>query len=506
MAEANPVVELSLDTISKNKQALVFAESKKSAEKVAEEIARSIKGKRNELDELARKILKALPSPTKQCVRLAACVKKGIAFHHAGLVAKQRDVIEQAFREGLINTICATPTLAFGVDLPAFRVIIKSLKRYSGAWGMDWIPVLEYHQMCGRAGRPRYQDSHGEAVVIARSDGESEELYSRYVTGQPEDIESKLAVEPVLRVHVLSLIATGFVRSRQQLIDFFSQTFLAHQEREISELCVLLDKVIRLLEQWEFISVSRDDFVSAADMNIKEVVVPTLLGRRVAELYLDPLTAHHFIRGLQMCKMGASVFGLLQLVSNTKEVEPRLRVGSKEYEKMKSVLLEHYSELLEMEPNLYDPEYDDFLDSIKTAVFLNDWVSESSEEKLLEEYGIRPGEVWGKITIADWLLYTMEEIAPLLKMHNIVKDIRKLRMRVQHGVREELLTLLRLEGVGRVRARRLYRAGIKDIGDVKKADLGTLGRLIGQKTALKVKKQVGQEPVKNEGQVGLGKY
>ena len=107
-----------------------------------------------DLLKLSKKLLKVLSSPTKQCKRLARCTQHGIAFHHAGLPNKQRELIENSFREGKIKIICCTPTLAMGVNLNAFRTILKSLKRYSSKWGYAWLPVLEYHQCAGRAGRP----------------------------------------------------------------------------------------------------------------------------------------------------------------------------------------------------------------------------------------------------------------------------------------------------------------------------------------------------------------
>ncbi len=507
----NPVVELVLDTLKQNKQALVFAESKKSAEKAAEDIALSLKKRDTELDELALKIVKSLAAPTTQCARLAACVKKGIAFHHAGLLAKQRTLIEDAYRAGLIKAICSTPTLAYGVDTPAFRVVIKSLKRYDESWGMSWISALDYQQMCGRAGRPTFHDTYGEAVIIAKSEGEQDELYYRYVIAEPEAIESKLAVEPVLRIHVLSLIATGFVRSREQLLDFFSATFWAHQYKDIAALGTILDKVVHSLEEWAFLSMKNDDFVRASDLGAFGMMLPTILGQRVAELYIDPYTAHQLIKGLLKAHKTVTPFALVHLICNTTEMRPLLRTGSKEQEKVQGGLLEHYSELIHAEPSVYDPSYDDFIDSIKTTMFLMDWADEKDEEELLGMYAIRPGEIRTKLEKGDWLFYALEELAPLLRLHELLKVIKKVRLRVKFGVREELLTLLRLEGVGRVRARRLHNSGLKDIGDVKSADIGAVARLIGQKTALRVKKQLGQEvkeiPVtKRKGQMNLGKF
>ena len=116
-----------------------------------------------------------------------------------------------------------------------------------------------------------------------------------------------------------------------------------------------------------------------------------------------------------------------------------------------------------MEPTAYDPAYDDFIASVKTALFFIDWVDEKTEEELLERFNVRPGESRTKTSSADWLLYAVSELLPLLNMHTRVSDIKKMRTRIQYGAREELLTLLRLDGVGRVRARKLYKNGLKDL-------------------------------------------
>src|SRR3989338_10171526 len=263
----NPAINIALDTLSLGKQALVFVNTKKSAEKTAEDIARKIKTESKGLLELSEKALNALSSPTKQCQRLAASIKKGVAFHHAGLVAKQRELIEENFKSGLIKIICATPSLAMGVDLPAYRAIIKDLKRY-GHRGINFIPVLEYLQMAGRAGRPKY-DKEGEAICVAITESEKENLFEKYVLGEPEAIYSKLAVEPALRTYLLSLIAANFVNTHKKIVDFFGKTFWAHQFSDMDKLVAIIDKMLDLLEEWEFIEKDskREDFVSADRIN-----------------------------------------------------------------------------------------------------------------------------------------------------------------------------------------------------------------------------------------------
>jgi len=322
---SDSAINLALDTISIKKQALIFTNTKRSAEKTAEEIANKIKETSKELEELSEQILKVLSRPTKQCERLSKCIKKGIAFHHAGLTHKQKELIEDNFRKGVIKIISCTPTLAYGLDLPAFRAIMKDLRRY-GHHGLQWIPTLEYLQMAGRAGRPKF-DKYGEAVAVVSTKEARKEITERYIKGEPEEIFSKLAVEPVLRTYILSLIAADFVKTERDMIKFFSKTFWAYQYKDMSKLSSIIRRMLGLLEEFEFIkSEEKQEFESAAEM-YNYSYEPTLIGKRVAELYIDPLTAHYLIESIEKAtKKKLNEFSFLQVISHTLEIRPLLRV------------------------------------------------------------------------------------------------------------------------------------------------------------------------------------
>ncbi len=477
----DPVINLALDTLAKKKQALVFVNAKKSAEKNAEEISKNIKDTNNNLKELSEKIKNVLGKPTQQCERLARCVLKGIAFHHAGLHSKQKEIVEENFRNGSIAIICCTPTLAAGLDLPAFRAIIRDVKRYAGRFGMDYIPVLEFHQMAGRAGRPKF-DSYGEAIAVANTKSEKNNIYTKYVLGTPEEIYSKLAVEPVLRTYLLSLIASKLVQTKDEIDVFFRKTFWAYQFREMPELGRKLQKMLGLLAEWGFIHFADEKYRA------------TILGKRVAELYLDPLTAHELIKGLEAAaEVRIKPYSLLQLVCNTLEMMPLLKVKAREIDLLQEEIAKYHIYMLDREPSMFEPEFEDYLNSCKTALMLHDWIEEKDEEHILEHYDCRPGETRAKLEKAEWLLYGLSELARIMQKQELIKEIAKLRFRLRYGVKEELLALLRLKGIGRVRARLLYRNGIKDLGDARKADVETLIRILGKQIALDVKKQLGEK-------------
>ncbi|MBI3032958.1 hypothetical protein HYY69_05770 [Candidatus Woesearchaeota archaeon] len=486
----DPTVNIILDTLERNKQALVFVNSKRSAEKVAEEIAGKTKITSQHLTLLSETALHALSKPTSQCERLARIIKNGVAFHHSGLLAEQRELIEDSFRNGTLKVICCTPTLSWGVDLPAFRCIIRDLKRYTQR-GLLYIPTLDYHQIAGRAGRPGKED-YGEAICIVKDNAEKEIVLEKFIWGDPEEIYSKLAVEPVLRTYLLSLIATEFVKTKQQIMSFFLKTFWAHQFEDHFRLEEIIDKVLDLLENYEFIVSDKKGFKSANELDT--TYEATTIGKRVAELYLDPLTAYEITICLQRAQeKRAHEFSFLHMISHALEMRPWLKVKSKEYENIQVKVSEYEDHLLVLEPNIYDYDYDRFLESIKTGLLLQDWIEENTEEQLLEKYDVRPGELRAKLDRGDWLLYATEELCKLLKLKNIHTIITKTRIRLQYGVKEELLRLLKLKGIGRVRARTLYNNGIKDLGDIKKIDVTTLSQLIGKKVALDIKEQVGEK-------------
>ncbi|HLC84870.1 MAG TPA: helicase-related protein [Candidatus Nanoarchaeia archaeon] len=517
---SDPTVNVALDTLEKNKQALVFVSSKRGAEKQAEEIAKKVKVSLAAHKDLASQALKALSRPTPQCERLAECLEKGIAFHHAGLHSSQKTLVEDAFRSGAVRIICSTPTLAMGIDLPAYRAIIRDLKRYSGRLGMAYIQVLEYLQMVGRAGRPSF-DTHGQGITIAKSEGEAEEIKRKFIQGEPESIYSKLAVEPVLRTYLLSLIAANVVRSQDQILEFFSKTFWAHQYHDMGELGFKITKTLKQLVDWEFLRSPQggqaSDFVSGDEM-LNEIYTATPLGKRVAELYLDPYTARNFVVALRRAQTqsaeksnGINDFSFLHLVANTLEMRPLLSIKVKEWDILQEEALRYQPYVLENEPSVYEPDFEDYLQATKTALMFRDWIEEKDDVVLMETFDVRPGESRAKLGIADWLLGTLVELSQVLELRDLIKHINKTRIRIEHGIKEELIALIKLRGIGRVRARKLFNNKIKDLGDIRTASLTTLEQLIGKETAKKIKDQVEspEEPIPKgtrKGQLSMERF
>ena len=222
-----------IDTVNDGGQILIFVNTRRSSESVAERVGAALRKELGEdeqadLDMLAEDLSSKEEEPTSTGARLAKCVAGASAFHNAGLTETQRRFIELNFRERNIKCIVATPTLAAGINLPARRVVVRDTTRFDSNFGNVPIPVLEIKQMCGRAGRPQY-DPYGEAVLMARNNGAKTRLMEEYIMGETEAIKSKLGSEPALRSHILATIATGYARNTEELMAFIDKSFFAHQ-------------------------------------------------------------------------------------------------------------------------------------------------------------------------------------------------------------------------------------------------------------------------------------
>jgi len=499
--EGQPVAELVDHTLRINKQALIFISTRKQAESAAEKIGSKTilcltPEERESLKEVSEKIRNSLDHKTAQCEKLADCVSKGAAFHHAGLANSQRKLVEGAFKKGWIKILTATPTLSAGLNLPAYRVIVRDLKRFQQFRGMDYLPNMEIEQMLGRAGRPQFE-KEGEGILIPKNKAEAVYAWENYINGEPEKIYSKVGVEPVLRMHALALIASGTCSTNQELYDFFSKTFYAKQFQDFGVLKTKIEKVLDLLEKFGFItrSISQNSdnpFKPATSLTNSSELKPTLIGKRVSELYIDPLTANHLITSFKRIQFAAP-FPLLHIMCKCLEARPLLSVKKKDMEYIEEVLSKEISNLVDKLPNEWDVEYEDYLGSVKTACFFSGWLEELGEDLILEKFNVTPGELRARLDIADWLLYSMSELLLLLDKKELLSEVKKLRIRMEYGIKQELLPLVKLKGVGRVRARLLFNSGVKDIGDLKKIPLQSLASLVGEKIAENLKGQINSE-------------
>ncbi|WP_232212236.1 helicase-related protein [Candidatus Nitrosopumilus koreensis] len=407
----------------------------------------------NQLEKTSKKILSE-NEHTELVKTLALLVKKGVAFHHAGLNQNCREIIETEFRNGTIKLLSSTPTLAAGVNLPARRVVISNINRYNAKVGANRpISVLEYKQLCGRAGRPQYDD-YGESIIVGN--GNAEDLIEYYINGEPEPIESKITDDKSLRTHVLSVIVTHPGIKKEEILEFFLQTLGGIQSRKPT-LKFAIDISLR--------------FLSSQHLVVKkgERYAATEFGKKTSMLYIDPLTATYFRDAIEnVSKERKHTFGFLHLISNCEEFFPKFSLRQKDYETASLMIENNSSELLEP-----ISEYD----CSRSLLALQLWITESTELNLSDSLGIESGDMHRMTETGNWLCYCLREIAKHVERADLLEELGDLGRRISYGIKEELLDLVKVKGIGRVRARILFKHGIKNLDDLEKIPVNKLAEI-----------------------------
>ena len=466
-------IDLGVQSVKQGGQSLVFAEtrtrSKSLATKAADVISQMLK--KNELKELEKTSKKILSQNenTEIVKTLAILVKKGVAFHHAGLNQNCREIIEKEFRNGTIKLLSSTPTLAAGVNLPARRVVISNINRYNAKIGRNMpISILEYKQLCGRAGRPQYDD-YGESIIVGS--GNVEELTEHYINGEPEPIISKITDDKSLRTHILSVIVTHPGIKKDEILEFFLQTLGGLQSRKPT-IKFAIDISLRFLSS-EFLIIKKGERYAATEF-----------GKKTSMLYIDPLTATHFRDAVENVSQDRKhTFGFLHLISSCEEFFPKFSLRNKDYESASLLIENNSSELLEP-----ISEYD----CSRSLLALQAWITESSELSLSDSFSIESGDMHRMAEMANWLSYCLREISKHVDRADLLEELDDFRKRIVYGIREELLDLVRVKGIGRVRARILYKHKIKNLDDLAKIPVNKLAEIdkIGSTIADNIKSEL----------------
>jgi helicase len=473
---ANPAVDLAIDSLDGGGQALIFAETRKRAASLA---AKAAEGVCKRLDKAAK--AQAIKASAEILARgdeaeltqtLAQLMAKGVAFHHAGLGPSSRQIVEESFKQGTVKLLTATPTLAAGVNLPARRVVVASVMRYDATYGGNTpISIMEYKQLCGRAGRPKY-DKAGEAIIVAESSVSGDELYDHYVLGTPEPLRSQLASDKAVRFHLLSTIASIPGMRGLEISSVFASTLFARQFREAT-VQFKVESALEYLESENLVKQKGDRYIA------------TEFGKKTSLLYVDPQTAVTFRDALAAIERGRHrhILGFIHLLTQSPDFYPTLSLRKKDYDEVNVLLRKRHEELL------HDiSEYD----CSRSFWALAEWIEETSEKVMGDRLGVEPGDMYRMVETGQWLAYAMYEVAKLTGREDLLTELAGLRTRIRYGIKDELMSLVALEGVGRVRARALYSAGFTDVSAIAKASQTKLASVpkIGPMMAEKLKVQL----------------
>jgi helicase len=563
-----PLDTLVVDILKEGGQALVFTNSRRSAVSMAESLRTPVRLTASKPDQQAMResyetYLKEAADDTDISKKLADCLAHGVAFHHAGLPNAQLDFIVQQYNMKIIKVICCTPTLAAGVNTPARRVIISSLYRYSAEKGNQPISIMEYKQMAGRAGRPRY-DPYGEVVILGSNPERLQEDAARFMHGEPEAITSKLDDEVQLQGHILGLIAAKIAQSSDSIYDLLLKTFYVHQlskkqpkpsrpkmgfgrpftstslrpksrrasGRGADPLGLEVDDRVGFQtadslyeesretsheEEFEFDIIRGErirkemkyklrgilEYFVEKDLiqqdETKNIYTATKFGLITNQLYIPPRDAVKIREDLEYAafldskeEISLHDVSFLHLLSSLASF-PKPYVRSKDAAIVIPFVddhTDHYIVEEVPEPGAY--LFDQFAQENKLVMILSQWIDEAPDKEIVENFDIGAGDLHRFVENAQWLMRAVVQIDRLKVTSKFSQLLEILYLRIVHGVRPQLIPLIRLRGIGRIRARKLYHEGFTTLEKIAAASPDALERvpLIGKELAARMQEQL----------------
>ncbi|MCX5757318.1 MAG: helicase-related protein, partial [Candidatus Hydrogenedentes bacterium] len=428
---------------------LVFVKAKQESRRAAEVLSQRVS-----LPAAPETIesLRELESTRSRNGLLDTCTN-GVAFHNADLSTEERQAVEMGFRAGEIKVIVSTSTLAAGMNLPAQNVFISAEKwRYDDRLNMPWkTPILrgEYENMGGRAGRFGAGHAFGRSILVAATPFDRESLWRRYVDGEREPIEPRLAHDS-LENHVLRLVAARVCRTDSELRQFLDGTLTAHwvwrptltpeeiafriraaTNRAADAGVILSDPERGRLEPTPFgLAVASSGVLIETGRHLEHWVLESQ--RRIWS-DIDLLLAAAMTRDGRTLSMSLTVqeYERADYVGQIKEVAGMDDIAA-------DVPLNRIRNCALM------PFFDE-VRAIKTALVLADWIDHAAVGDIEERYQVMAGQIRAAADQIAWLIDAAASVAVAMGAPEaFIERIATLSKRVQHGLRDDALPLARL--------------------------------------------------------------
>jgi len=476
------VLKVLNESIEDSSQILVFVSTRRFTESLANYISGKVKrkiprDKKIAFRNVAEKILdvprKNGSRPTSICLKLAECALNGIAFHHAGLFDKQRQIIENEFRAGNILMIAATPSLMYGVNLPSKNVLIRDYTRWTSQ-GPKSIPVFDYEQMSGRAGRPGY-DTEGYSYLIAKTLDEAYNLKDHYIHGEIELTNSKLIEnkDAVYR-QIIAQIASTLSKTPQNILEFFGETFYGYQMNTSDFFGTLSVDTMEyeINNALEFLV--HNGIIQLTPEGLKT----TDFGNLIARSNYSVETA---VRLKEYAKQDQiNIHQLIYVISRTPDI-PKISFKSR---KSKEAVMDKLNESGIFSCDTGNDE--------ATAAALLEWINERSEEEIENAFNVYAATTRKAAYEASRMAKFFKEICVVMNMYSYSDDLDKLSARLYYGVRDEIIPLVvSVKRLGRKRARALVNTFGTDLRHVSMDELVKIEG-IGPKTAESIMKKFGK--------------
>ena len=371
-------------------------------------------------------------------------VLDGVAFHHAGLSKNDKDLVERWFREGKIQLLFSTSTLAWGVNLPARCVVIRDTKHHDPLEGEVDISPLDVLQMLGRAGRPGYDDVGYGWVVCEGSEAEK----YRALLRDGKDIESTLADD--VETHLNAEIAMGTIADLDDVMSWLRTTFYyvrARSKPDAYDFEGLRDRVrgtLQSLVDAGFVATDEDLGVEA-----------TALGRLASKYYLRLDTAAGFAALAERERLTDD--DVLEAVAGAGEFDS---VSARQAE-------------------------GDAVDQVLSTAGVETHLEEGNRKVLAILHASMVGRTPSDLRSDAWvirqnalrLLAALREFLARFAGPRAANLARRVEARVEHGVGRDAVALTAIDGVASGRADTLSGGGLSTPADVCEAGALEMSRM-----------------------------
>ncbi len=472
------IVKIVEKAIEDNSQALSFVSTRRFTESLATYVAKKIdkkttKKQKQKFKQVADKLLEVPKKkgslPTTTCLKLAEAAEKGVVFHHAGLFNEQKEIIEDEFRKGNILMITATPSLMYGVNLPSKYVVIRDHTRWTSN-GPASIPVFDYEQMSGRAGRPQYDDV-GYSYLVAKTMDEAFDLEARYVNGEIELTNSKLIDnKDAIYKQIIAQIASSLSKNLDDLNDFFGKTLYGFQMKNNPSMSMFAQDSLN----WELESALEFLLQNGIIRATPEGLKTTDFGNLIAKSNYAVETAvkiKEYVSTMEKLNPAEMIYALAET--------PDLPLISFKGRKSKDPVRDKLSECGLFAVDIGNPE--------ATAVSLIEWIDERNEYEIENAYNVYSASTRRSAYEASRLVKFAKNTLEVLGNYSNLKDMDYLSARLYYGVKEDIIPLVvGVKRLGRKRARLLMKTFGDNLSEASEKDLQKVEG-IGPKLAGKVK-------------------
>lgn len=472
------IVKIVEKAIEDNSQALSFVSTRRFTESLATYVAKKIdkkttKEQKQKFKQVADKLLEVPKKkgslPTTTCLKLAEAAEKGVVFHHAGLFNEQKEIIEDEFRNGNILMITATPSLMYGVNLPSKYVVIRDHTRWTSN-GPASIPVFDYEQMSGRAGRPQYDDV-GYSYLVAKTMDEAFDLEARYVNGEIELTNSKLIDnKDAIYKQIIAQIASSLSKNLDDLNDFFGKTLYGFQMKNNPSMSMFAQDSLN----WELESALEFLLQNGIIRATPEGLKTTDFGNLIAKSNYAVETAvkiKEYVSTMEKLNPAEMIYALAET--------PDLPLISFKGRKSKDPVRDKLSECGLFAVDIGNPE--------ATAVSLIEWIDERNEYEIENTYNVYSASTRRSAYEASRLVKFAKNTLEVLGNYSNLKDMDYLSARLYYGVKEDIIPLVvGVKRLGRKRARLLMKTFGDNLSEASEKDLQKVEG-IGPKLAGKVK-------------------